>query len=206
LNKELSEKQKICKILEDEIVQLKGKLEKEDIQSKFENNSKILNNILSNQISSNYNIGLGYDPSKEQENDKINYVDVLKKPINRKEKKTRTIPFETIPNKQKFALSTNEKYNKKNRIMRRNPSNKNQYIFLGYCYFYKNFGHKAIHCKAYRKYNPRNVQRYGNNKDNAKRRNYISFSPLQDYNVECYKCNNYGHKASECRFPKYDKG
>jgi hypothetical protein len=31
LNKELNEKQKICKILEDEIVQLKGKLEKEDI-------------------------------------------------------------------------------------------------------------------------------------------------------------------------------
>jgi hypothetical protein len=24
-------------------------------------------------------------------------------------------------------------------------------------------------------------------------RNYNSFSPLLDYNVECYKCNNYGH-------------
>jgi hypothetical protein len=47
LNKELSEKQQMCKVLEDEIVQLKGKLEKEDIKPKFENNSKILNNILS---------------------------------------------------------------------------------------------------------------------------------------------------------------
>jgi hypothetical protein len=68
LNKELNEKQHICKALEDEIVQLKGKVEKEDIQSKFENNSKILNNILSSQISSNDKTGLGYDPSTKQEN------------------------------------------------------------------------------------------------------------------------------------------
>jgi hypothetical protein len=40
LNKELSEKQQICKILEDEIVQLKGKLEKEDIQSKLKTTQK----------------------------------------------------------------------------------------------------------------------------------------------------------------------
>ena len=65
MNKEINEKQQICKILEDEIVQLKGKLEKEDIYSKFENNSKILNNILSSQRSSNDNTGLGYDPSTE---------------------------------------------------------------------------------------------------------------------------------------------
>jgi hypothetical protein len=39
------------------------------------------------------------------------HVDVLKKPINRKEKKTRTISFETIPNKPKYAPSTNEKDN-----------------------------------------------------------------------------------------------
>jgi hypothetical protein len=47
LNKELNEKQQTYKILEDEIIQLKGKLEKGDIQSKFENSSKIMNNILS---------------------------------------------------------------------------------------------------------------------------------------------------------------
>jgi hypothetical protein len=103
----------MCKILEDEIVQLKGKLEKEDIKYKFENNSKILNNILSSHISSNDKRGLGYDPSTYNENDKIIYADVLKKPINRKENKTKTKPFETIPNKQKSAPSTNEKDNEK---------------------------------------------------------------------------------------------
>ena len=69
--------------MEDEIIQLKRKLEKEDIQFKFENNSKILNNILSSQRSSNDKTGLGYDPSTEQENDKISYADVLKNSIRR---------------------------------------------------------------------------------------------------------------------------
>jgi hypothetical protein len=139
LNKELNEKQQICKILEDEIVQLKGKLEKEDMQSKFKNSSKILNNILSSQRSSNDKTGLGYDPSTEQENDKISYADVLKNPIRRIENNTRIKPLKTIPNKHKYALTTKEKGDDKNRIIRRKPSNKNQYIFLGYCYSYKFF-------------------------------------------------------------------
>jgi hypothetical protein len=65
------------------------------------------------------------------------------------------------------------------------------------------FGHKVVHCKAYRKYKPKNVQRYKNNKNDIEKRNYNSFSPLQKYNVECHKCNNYGHKANECRLSKY---
>jgi hypothetical protein len=30
-------------------------------------------------------------------------------------------------------------------------------------------------------------------------RNYNSFAPLLDYNIECYKCNNYGHIARDYR-------
>jgi hypothetical protein len=91
-----------------------------------------LNKILNSQRSPNYKTVLEYDPSTEQENDKINYADVLKNSINRKEKKTRTIPFETIPNKYKYELYTNEKDKEKNRIIRRNPSNRNKYIFLSF--------------------------------------------------------------------------
>jgi hypothetical protein len=35
----------------------------------------------------------------------------------------------------------------------------------------------------------------------TKKRNYNSFSPLQNFNIECKKCNNYGHKIRECRLP-----
>jgi hypothetical protein len=113
------------------------------------------------------------------------------------------IPLETIPNKQKSTSPTKEKHDKKNTITRRNPSNRYQYIFLGYFYSYSNFGHKAIHCKSYRRHNPKNVQR--SQKFNTDKRNYNSFSPLQDYNMECLKCNNYVHEASKCRFSKYVK-
>jgi hypothetical protein len=30
-------------------------------------------------------------------------------------------------------------------------------------------------------------------------RNYNSFAPLLDYNVECYKCNKYGHITHDYR-------
>ena len=111
--------------------------------------------------------------------------------------------LETILNKQKSSPLTKERDDKKNTITRRNPSKRYEYSFLGYCYSYNNFGRKVVHCKAYRRHNPKNVQR--SQKFNTDKRNYNSFSPLQDYNMECLKCNNYGHEASECRFSKYVK-
>jgi hypothetical protein len=107
--------------------------------------------------------------------------------IRREENKARTIPLNTVPNKQKSALPTKEKDDKKNIIIIRNPFNINQYIFLGYCYSYNNFGNKGVHCKDYIKYNPRNVQRYENNKNNAEIIHYNSFPPLQDFHIECQK-------------------
>jgi hypothetical protein len=73
--------------LEDEIVQLKGKLEKKIFSLNLKKYKKILNNSLSSESSSGDKTGQGYDPSTEQENEKISYGDVLKKPINKKEKK-----------------------------------------------------------------------------------------------------------------------
>ena len=107
------------------------------------------------------------------------------------------ISLETIPNKHKSTSPTKEKYDKNNTITRRNPSNRYQYIFLGYFYYCNNFGHKVVHCKAYRRCNTKNIQR--SQKFNTKKTNYNLFSPLLNLNVECQRCNNYGHKSSECR-------
>jgi hypothetical protein len=91
---------------------------------------------------------------------------------------------------------------------KKNSPKRYQHLFLGYCFSCNNFGHKALHCRTYGKKNHKNVlkdmiirtTRIIIIKEN---RNYNSFSPLQDYNVECWKCNNYGHKASECRLKKF---
>jgi hypothetical protein len=49
LDKQFKEKQQICKKLEDEISQVKGELERGNHQSKFENGSKIFNDIVNSQ-------------------------------------------------------------------------------------------------------------------------------------------------------------
>jgi hypothetical protein len=40
--------------------------------------------------------------------------------------------------------------------------------------------------------------RYGNVCRHVNR-NYNPFDPLKDQNIVCYKCNNLGHKARDCR-------
>jgi hypothetical protein len=110
------------------------------------------------------------------------------------------IPLKTVPNKQKSTLPTKEKDDKKNTITRRNPPNKYQYISLDIVILaiildIKQYIVKLMEIQS------KNVQRYKNNKYNTEKRNYNSFSPLQNFNIECQKCNNYGHKTSECRLP-----
>jgi hypothetical protein len=58
-----------------------------------------------------------------------------------------------------------------------------------------------MNCRAYRRKILR-VKNY-NRKDNQavnqfKRRNYNSFAPLQERDLECFRCHNYGHKANNC--------
>ena len=80
--------------------------------------------------------------------------------------------------------------------------NRYPYIFHGYCFACLNFGHKSMMCKAYGR-NPyrNNMFHSRNNQTKTKNmgRNYNNFSPLQDSNIECYKCHHYGHKVSNCR-------
>jgi hypothetical protein len=148
LNKQLNEKQQDCKKLETEIVQLKRELEKGNNQSRFENSSKILNDILNSQRSPNDKTGLGYDQdstSAKQKTDKqpISYADALRSPLKREDNKGKMVPLKIVPNKQKSTPPTKEKEDKKNTVTRRTPPNRYQHIFLGYCYSCNNFGHKA---------------------------------------------------------------
>jgi hypothetical protein len=71
-------------------------------------------------------------------------------------------------------------------------------FFYGYCFYCGNFGHKVVSCRTFR-YN-RNVGMILNKPKIAMVQNYFnnSFSPLLN-ELEFHICNNFGHKASECR-------
>jgi hypothetical protein len=86
---------------------------------------------------------------------------------------------------------------------RRSPTLRYQTIFLGLCYSCNNFGHKAINCRAYAK-NRSNYEGYSRMNNYLRKPheayniNYNSFGSLNN-EVECYKCNNFGHMAKDCR-------
>ena len=87
-----------------EIMHLRKKFDEESNKSKFENNSKTLDEILSSQISLRDKSGLGYDKEKKPECSSLtnqgrnnrSYVAALKSPIQKEEIK-------------KYALSSHDK-------------------------------------------------------------------------------------------------
>jgi hypothetical protein len=152
---------KVCEKLEVDIELLKGELEKEKKGSKFENSSKILDEILSSQMSPNNNIGLGYTQESTSTSEgyvkrPISYADALKIPLRREDNKERMIPLETVPNNIKSTSPTKEKDNKKNTVSIRNPSNIYQYIFLGY--FVRKTGPWSNKIKQMQKQNTEDTQ------------------------------------------------
>ena len=65
-----------------------------------------------------------------------------------------------------------------------------------------NFGHKAINCRANNRNNnylESHTQRgYSRRPSETQRRSYNRFESLST-EVECYKCNNFGHMAKNYR-------
>ena len=130
--------------IEKEIIQLRKGFDENYIKSKFENNSRILDDILSSQISSNYRTSLRYEKVKEPEYSSVTNqggnersYDALKSLVKREESK-------------KYVSSFHDK-DRTNEVSTRPMTNRYQQIFLGDCYSYNNFGHKALKCRAYGK-------------------------------------------------------
>ena len=65
LDLQLKKRIQESKRLEEEIMHLRKKLDEKSVQSKFENNSRTLDDILSSQIPSSDKSGLGYDKEKK---------------------------------------------------------------------------------------------------------------------------------------------
>jgi hypothetical protein len=194
LEKSLKEKQITCERMEAEIVHLRKELDTKLIQTRYENSSKILDKIITTQRDSGNKNGIGYSQEKIQVNSK-SYADALLSTFKKKNK-------EKTNNDQnsRGLLPPIKKENKT--IPKKVYQNRYPHIFFGYCFACSNFRHKAMNCRAYRRKDLK-VKNY-NLKDKqavnrVKRRNYNSFAPLQEGDLECFRCHNYGHKAINCR-------
>ena len=167
-------------------MQLRRKLDEEDLKSKFEGKSKILDDILNSQKPSSDKFGLGYGSryssfTNQGENRK-RYDDALKSLAKKGERKK--------------SIPTSYDKNMINVIPKRPVTNIYQHIFFGHCYSCHNFGHNALNCRAYEKFHE-----YKNNSpsDKPKGRNNNRFTLLQRYDLKCYKCNNHGHMSRNCK-------
>jgi hypothetical protein len=131
--KQLNDREQNYENIEVKIVLLKREIEKEKKQSKFENNSKILNDNLKNKRSPNDKTRiLGYDQnstSTAQKNDKqsTGYADALRSSLKIEDNMITMAPLNTGFNKQAPSLE-----GKGNTMIRRNHPNRYQHIFLGY--------------------------------------------------------------------------
>ena len=185
-----------------------------------------MNQIINNQISIHDKIGLGYNQkdaelgsiSKIGKDDKRSYVDTVRESCERENCE----PLKE--NLQKVGISRNEEDKRTGREVlathngdprkqapsRRPPMPRYQSLFFGLCYACNNYGHKDIDCRTYIQYG----YNWGRNKyENSKHQvegNYIRRSQLApnkkynrfealDYDIECYRCHNFGHIARNCR-------
>ena len=95
INEKFKEKLQDSKRLEEEVILLRNKLDKEYIKSKFENTSRNLDEILSSQRPSSDKTGLGYDKENKpecfsftfQDTNKRNYAAVFESQIKKDSQK-----------------------------------------------------------------------------------------------------------------------
>jgi hypothetical protein len=180
--------------MEEEIVHMKNKLDTKIIQTKSENSSKILDKIITAQRDLENKNGIGYSKKEIHVNSK-SYADALSSTFkkNNEEKTSNDKSSKKLPP----LIRKEGKIIPKKLYQKRYP-----HIFLGYCYACSNFGHKSINCREYKKKNLKVKNYIHKDKQVAKPvrgRNYNPFAPLQEGDLQCFRCHNHGHKSINCR-------
>ena len=178
---------------EAEIVSLKNKLQMKDIAKGYDNSSKVLEQIISNQKSFFDKTGIGYKQNTNEasssmltDNEKKprRYAEVVKDSKNEEE-------IERQPEQPVLEKGPAERSDHRKAPPPYIP--RYGYFFYGHCFTCGRFGHKAVNCFQRRNFETRN------NLASLRRPQYNNrFDPLRS-EIECYKCNNFGHIARNCR-------
>jgi hypothetical protein len=207
LNEQLEEKDKIIENLEEEVATLRKDIQKKNMQ----NSSKVLDDIINSHKSHLDKSRPGYNQiengsiskTTEQEiNPKI-YAETIKEDM-----KIYKEDYRDNPSPRRFRFKNQQQTNKpqeeegfiREPPFRRCSTPRYQTIFFVLCYACNNFGHKAVNCRANNR-NNNNFESY-TQRDYSRRlgdtqiRSYNRFESLS-IEVECYKCNNFGHMAMD---------
>jgi hypothetical protein len=209
LKEQLEEKDKIIGNLEAKIVTLRKDIQKKNMQ----NSSKVLDDIINSKKSHLDKSGLGYNQTEkgssskttEQETNPKIYAETIKG-----DRKMYKEDYRDTPPPRRFRFQNQQQTDRPQEeegfirapSFRRSSTPRYQTIFFGLCYACNNFGHKAVNCRANNRNNNNfesHTQRgYSRRPSETQRRSYNRFESLST-EVECYKCNNFGHVAKNCR-------
>jgi hypothetical protein len=209
LKEQLEEKDKIIGNLEAKIVTLRKDIQKKNMQ----NISKVLDDIISSQKSHLDKSGLGYNQTKKGSSSKTTEQETYPKSYAETIKGDRKIykeDYRDTPPPRRFRFQNQQQTDRPQEEegfirappFRRSSTPRYQTIFFGLCYACNNFGHKVVNCRANNRNNNNfesHTQRgYSKRPSETQRRSYNRFESLST-EVECYKCNNFGHMAKYCR-------
>jgi hypothetical protein len=241
LKQQLSENKASCEALEEDIVKTRNKMEKfkglyhQNLQSIKA--SKGLTSILNQQRNSKLKDELGYEEGSSSDHPSNTEPIKFVKSSNIDNSHSAETNKENQPPRRNERKSTTTKFvdQKDYRHERNRPPQRRQIFsrykdfFYGYCFFYSNFGHKAINCSlrfryeqsrySMNNYLPQQRLRQPSNKQlqtinhvmtgrrtQVKRNNNYKHSNRYDLlfsEPECYICHNYGHKAADCHLKNY---
>jgi hypothetical protein len=191
LRDQINEKEESCHKLEDEVVDLRKKVEK---SNKFLNSSQILNKILESQRSPNDKSGLGYKREATYVEASTSKKHEVSPSFSKEEDNVEDQP--STQGKENFKRTNKGRHQEA--ILtpqeRWTPKQRYESVFHGQCYSCNEYGHKDL---EYISYARRNNGRF-HNTIRFWRCDQVGHIIIHCQSMRLYSCSGFGHKSQDC--------